>query len=80
MVVKDSRRLSMRHATDRPQRTKPPISRYLVITCADRLAPCLKTEANRPRKQKQTLKQLHANLVSLGLDGSYNRLAAFARE
>lgn len=47
---------------------------------ADRLAAWLKTEANRPRKQKQTLKQLHANLVSLGFEGSYNRVAAFARE
>jgi transposase len=47
---------------------------------ADRLAAWLKTEANRPRKQKQTLKQLHANLVSLGFDGSYNRVAAFARD
>jgi len=47
---------------------------------ADRLAAWLKTEASRPRKQKQTLKQLHANLVSLGFDGSYNRVAAFARD
>lgn len=56
---------------DRPSKLDP---------FADRLAAWLKTEANRPRKQKQTLKQLHANLVSLGFDGSYNRVAAFARE
>jgi transcriptional regulator with XRE-family HTH domain len=56
---------------DRPSKLDP---------FADRLATWLKTEANRPRKQKQTLKQLHANLVSLGFDGSYNRVAAFARE
>jgi hypothetical protein len=33
----------------------------------------------RPRKQKRTVKQLHADLVSLGYDGSYGRVAAFAR-
>lgn len=46
---------------------------------ADQLARWLKTEANRPRKQKRTLKQLHADLVTLGYDGSYGRVAAFAR-
>jgi len=46
---------------------------------ADRLSAWLKTEANKPRKQKRTLKQLHADLVGLGYDGSYNRVAAFAR-
>ena len=56
---------------DRPSKLDP---------FADRLAGWLKTEANRPRKQKRTLKQLHADLVSLGFDGSYNRVAAFARE
>jgi transposase len=47
---------------------------------ADRLSAWLKTEANKPRKQKRTIKQLHAELMSLGYDGSYNRVAAFARE
>ena len=47
---------------------------------ADRLSAWLKTEANKPRKQKRTLKQLHADLVSLGYGGSYNRVAAFARD
>ena len=37
-------------------------------------------EAARSRKQKRTIKQLHADLVALGYDGSYNRVAAFARE
>src|SRR5271166_2142444 len=46
---------------------------------ADQLGRWLKTEANRPRKQKRTLKQLHADLVTLGYDGSYGRVAAFAR-
>ena len=47
---------------------------------ADRLSGWLKTEANKPRKQKRTILQLHADLVSLGYGGSYNRVAAFARE
>ena len=46
---------------------------------AERLAAWLRTEANRPRKQKRTIKQLHADLMSLGYDGSYGRVAAFAR-
>lgn len=46
---------------------------------ADRLSGWLKTEANKPRKQKRTVLQLHADLVSLGYGGSYNRVAAFAR-
>ncbi len=47
---------------------------------ADKLSAWLKTEASRPRKQKRTLKQLYADLVALGFDGSYGRVAAFARE
>jgi transposase len=41
---------------------------------ADRLSAWLRTEAKKSRKQ------LHADLVSLGYEGSYNRVAAFARE
>jgi transposase len=47
---------------------------------ADRLSAWLKTETNKPRKQKRTLKQLYADLISLGYEGSYNRVAAFARD
>src|SRR6202012_1598516 len=32
------------------------------------------------RKQKRTIKQLHVDLAALGYAGSYNRVAAFARE
>src|SRR3546814_5755092 len=39
----------------------------------------LQREMARSRKQKRTVKQLHADLVSLGYDGSYGRVAAFAR-
>ncbi|HKY81814.1 MAG TPA: IS21 family transposase, partial [Sphingobium sp.] len=47
---------------------------------AERLSAWLKREMGRTRKQKRTMKQLHADLVSLGYDGSYNRVAAFARD
>ncbi|EJK80297.1 MULTISPECIES: IS21 family transposase [Rhizobium] len=56
---------------DRPSKLDP---------FADRLSAWLRTEANKSRKQKRTLKQLHTDLLSLGYDGSYNRVAAFARE
>jgi len=46
---------------------------------ADKLSAWLKVEGSRPRKQKRTMKQLHADLVALGFDGSYGRVAAFAR-
>lgn len=47
---------------------------------ADKLAGWLKTEAGRSRKQRRTLKQLHADLMGLGFTGSYGRVAAFARK
>jgi transposase len=46
---------------------------------ADKLSAWLKTEAGKSRKQRRTLKQLYADLVALGYEGSYNRVAAFAR-
>ena len=47
---------------------------------ADKLTGWLKAEAGKSRKQRRTLKQLHADLVVLGYSGSYNRVAAFARD
>jgi transcriptional regulator with XRE-family HTH domain len=47
---------------------------------AEKLAGWLKTEAAKSRKQRRTCKQLHADLVVLGFDGSYGRVAAFARD
>lgn len=47
---------------------------------AFKLSVWLKTEANKPRKQRRTLKQIHADLCSLGFNGSYDRVAAFARQ
>ena len=47
---------------------------------AGKLSHMLRHEAGKSRKQKRTIKQLHADLVALGYDGSYNRVAAFARD
>jgi transposase len=47
---------------------------------AEKLSHMLALEAGRSRKQKRTIRQLHADLVALGYAGSYNRVAAFARE
>jgi transposase len=44
------------------------------------LASWLSREAKRSRKQRRNLKQLHRDLVALGFDGSYDRVAAFARD
>ena len=55
---------------DRPSKLDP---------FAGKLVAWLKTEMAKSRKQRRTLKQLHADLVALGYTGSYNRVAAFAR-
>jgi transposase len=47
---------------------------------ANKLSQMLGQEAAKSRKQKRTAKQLHADLMALGYDGSYNRVAAFARD
>jgi len=46
---------------------------------AEKLSHWLRIEAGKSRKQRRTVKQLHADLVALGYDGSYGRVAAFAR-
>jgi len=56
---------------DRPSKLDP---------YADKLSQMLRQEAGKSRKQKRTVKQLHADLTALGYDGSYNRVAAFARD
>ena len=55
---------------DRPSKLDP---------YAETLAAWLRRDGNRPRKQRRTAKQLYSELVSLGYEGSYNRVAAFAR-
>ena len=47
---------------------------------AETLASWLKREAGRNRKRRRNLKQLYRDLVALGFDGSYDRVAAFARD
>jgi transposase len=55
---------------DRPSKLDP---------FAEKLTGWLRIEAGRSRKQRRTVKQMHADLVTLGFDGSYGRVAAFAR-
>jgi transposase len=46
---------------------------------ADKLSKWLSDETTKSRKQRRTIKQMHADLVTLGFAGSYGRVAAFAR-
>ena len=46
---------------------------------AEKLAGWLKTEAGKSHKKRPTVKQLHADLVTLGFTGSYAPAAVFAR-
>ena len=46
---------------------------------AERLSGWLRIEAGKSRKQKRTAKQMHADLVALGYEGSYGRVATFVR-
>ena len=46
---------------------------------AEKLSGWLRIEAGKSRKQKRTAKHMHADLVALGFDGSYGRVAAFVR-
>lgn len=55
---------------DRPSRLDP---------FAEKLSVWLRNETAKSRKQRRTVKQMHADLVTLGYDGSYGRVAAFVR-
>lgn len=46
---------------------------------ADRLSAWLLAQTRKSRKERRTVKQMHADLVKLGYKGSYARVAAFAR-
>jgi len=46
---------------------------------AEKLSCWLQIEAGKSRKQRRTAKQMHADLVALGYDGSYGRVATFVR-
>ena len=64
--------------------TEPAYAKCQTAGCPDpyahQLAGWLKTEAAKSRKQRRSLKQLHEELVDLGFKGSYDRVAAFARQ
>ncbi len=47
---------------------------------APKLALWLQAEGSKNRKQRRNLRQMHADLVALGYAGSYDRVAAFARQ
>ena len=59
------------HVPDRPSKLDP---------YADKLSAMLRIEGGKSRKHKRTVRQLHADLILLGYEGSYNRVAAFARD
>jgi hypothetical protein len=46
---------------------------------AEKLSIWLLMEQRKSRKERRTAKQMHADLVQLGFDGSYERVAAFVR-
>ncbi len=46
---------------------------------AEKLSGWLRAEGGKSRKQRRTAKQMHADLVVLGFDGSYGRVSAFVR-
>ena len=46
----------------------------------DKLQQWLKTESNRGRKDRRSIKQLYADLVQLGYLGSYDRVVAYAKQ
>lgn len=54
-------------------------SRSAIDKYSFQLSAMLKTEAARSRKQRRTLKQIHEDLKEMGFEGSYDRVAAFAR-
>jgi len=56
---------------DRPSKLDP---------FAEKLTGWLVTEQRKSRKERRTAKQMHADLVQLGFDGSYERVASFVRE
>ena len=56
---------------------KTPDRPSLLDPFSEKLSGWLAIEARKSRKQKRTVKQIHADLVSLGYGGSYARVAAF---
>jgi hypothetical protein len=59
----------------RDRRTPNALDQY-----AFKLSFWLKTETTKSRKQRHSLRQIHVDLCELGFEGSYDRVAAFARQ
>ena len=68
----------LRDQTSEPQFSAPQRQTKL-DAYADRLSSWLLARQRKPRKERRTIKQMHADLVKLGYNGSYERVAAFAR-
>ena len=60
-------------------RFKVPARPSKIDRFAQKLADWLRVEAGKSRKQRRTAKQMHCDLVVLGYEGSYERVAAFVR-
>ncbi len=60
-------------------RFKTPVRPSKLDPYADRLSAWLLAQTRKPRKERRTVKRMHEDLVKLGYDGSYGRVAAFAR-
>lgn len=58
---------------------KVPVRPSKLDPFAEKLSGWLRIETGKSRKHKRTAKQMHADLVILGYDGSYGRVAAFVR-
>lgn len=58
---------------------KTPTRQSKLDPFAEKLSGWLLTELRKSRKDRRTAKQMHADLVTLGFDGSYERVAAFVR-
>ena len=78
-ISRNTVRRYLRSETTEPsyaeRRSATGLDKYSVL-----LSSWLKVEATRPRKQRRNLKQLHLELKELGYGGSYDRVAAFARQ
>ena len=68
----------------RSETTEPTYAERRMVSGLDKysvqLSGWLTAETSKPRKQRRSLKQIHADLKELGYEGSYDRVAAFARQ
>ena len=68
----------------RSETTKPSYAERRSTSGLDKypvqLSGWLKAETTKPRKQRRNLKQIHEDVKELGYEGSYDRVASFARQ